>query len=126
MKFNEAKYKVLHLGWSNPQYQYRLRDEGIESSPVEKDLGILMDKKFDVNWQCARAGQKANTILGCINKSMVKGGDFSPLLCYDETPHGVLGPALGSPTQERYGLVRAGPDEGHKNVGWNTSPMKKG
>ena len=39
MKFNQAKCKVLHECRDNPQKQYRLGNEWIESSPVEKDLG---------------------------------------------------------------------------------------
>jgi len=31
MKFKKDKFNILHLGWGNPQYQYRLGDEGIES-----------------------------------------------------------------------------------------------
>ncbi|GAB0186004.1 mitochondrial enolase superfamily member 1 [Grus japonensis] len=34
MKFNKAKCKVLHVGQGNHQYQYRLGDECIKSSPV--------------------------------------------------------------------------------------------
>ncbi|GAB0189701.1 hypothetical protein GRJ2_001435400 [Grus japonensis] len=44
MKFSKAKCNVLHLGWGNPHYQYRLEDEGIENNNVDKDLGILGDE----------------------------------------------------------------------------------
>ncbi|PKU48581.1 hypothetical protein llap_1117 [Limosa lapponica baueri] len=106
MRFNKGKCRVLHLGWGNLRYQYRLGSEEIESSPVEKGLVILVDEKLEMSCQCGLATQKANCILGCIKRSMARR--------LRDTPSGVLCPALKLSVQERHGPVGVCP-EGHED-----------
>lgn len=80
-KSNEAKCKVLQLGQVNSKH------EQAGSSLTEKHLGLLINEKLTMSQQCEHAAQKANCILGCIKRIMIRRAREVLLsLCSHETP----------------------------------------
>ncbi|KAK4833026.1 LOW QUALITY PROTEIN: hypothetical protein QYF61_027408 [Mycteria americana] len=67
MRFNKAKCQVLHLA---TMQCIGLGEEWLESCPVEKDLGVLVDSWLNMSQRCGHVAKKANGILACIRNSV--------------------------------------------------------
>ena len=67
--FNETKCKVIHLGNSNQNLQYRMNNTVLEITESEKDLGVTIDNKLKFDKHIANAVNKASKMLGLVRKT---------------------------------------------------------
>ena len=70
MLFNADKCKCVHFGHNNRQYDSIMGDDSIETSHEEKDLSVLITDKLDETRQCVKTFNKANAMLGMINRAI--------------------------------------------------------
>ena len=57
------------MGYNNSNQEYDIYGCKIEAVDSIKDLGVIINKKFKVNYQVANAAKKANQILGLIGRT---------------------------------------------------------
>ena len=60
---------MLHTGFKQLYEEYKLGNDCVVSSNVERGLGILVDNKFKFHEQCSAVIAKANKLLGMIRWS---------------------------------------------------------
>lgn len=61
---------ILHLGWGNPGYIYKLGDDELGRSLTEKDLCNWVDGKFNMSQLCVLATKRVNCVLVCMKHSI--------------------------------------------------------
>lgn len=61
MKFNREKCKILHLAKKNERSMYKMvgREIWLKSSTCEKELGALVNHKFNISQQSNATAKKA-------------------------------------------------------------------
>lgn len=73
LKFNAGKCKAMHLGRSNPNWNYSMKDNvseiSIENITNEKDLGVVFDNDLSFDTHIAQKVKKANQMLGLIKRT---------------------------------------------------------
>ena len=95
MGFNRVKCNVLHLGSTNPCYEYSMRNTSLEAITEEKDLGVTIDRDLKFHMHVSKVVDKASKMLGRV---------IATFTCIDETTLPMLFTTMVRPHLE-YGNV---------------------
>ncbi len=69
MPFNVNKCHILHVGTRNKKFDYEMNGVKLDSLQCVKDLGISIASNLKFSRQCKDAVDKANRMLGFINRN---------------------------------------------------------
>lgn len=70
MQFNYSKCKVMHIGRNNRNFEYEMGGNWLDIINQERDLGVIMSNDLKSSKQCLEARNKANKMLGMINRNV--------------------------------------------------------
>ena len=71
MPFNRDKCKVLHIGHVNPRFSYTMDGFVLDTSSIERDLGVNIDEELKFREHASMAVAKATRVLAVIRRSFV-------------------------------------------------------
>ncbi len=69
MSFNVSKCKVMHVGRNNPDYEYTMRGQKLETTNEERDIGVMITKNLKPSVQCEKAAGSAMTVLNQLRRN---------------------------------------------------------
>jgi hypothetical protein len=105
--FNATKCKIMHIGNTNPEREYVMREEDNETKlkecEEEKDLGVTFDRELLFDRHIANVVSKANQMLGIIRRTFtcIDKDIFTRLYKTLVRPHLEYGNCIWSPRLKR-------------------------
>lgn len=112
LRFNKDKCKASHLGKHYPGAQFRLGSTWLESSPVERDLGALVDNKLCMSEDLLlQRGRPTGCWAAPRRHHQQRSRCHCPALLSSTRPH--LGHLFRTCCTEKMGQAGEGPEKGH-------------
>jgi hypothetical protein len=69
MEFNIKKCKIMHLGHNNPGHIFTMKNQQLETTEIERDIGVNVSNSLKPSLQCAQAAKTAQSVLSQISRA---------------------------------------------------------
>jgi hypothetical protein len=69
MEFNIKKCKIMHLGHNNPDHSFTMKNQHLETTECERDIGVNVSSLLKPSLQCAQAAKTAQSVLSQITRA---------------------------------------------------------